>query len=231
MDLEIVVAHHEESLLWLKRIPSEFGRSIYSKGSNPPPNATVLRNFGREAHTYLHHIVQRYDSLAAITVFCQGHPFDHASDFHRTLRGLADKSLHPALFQWLGFIIDTDDSRGRRLFINWSKNPDHHELDLDLLYEKLFEQPCPHLFPFYVGGQFVVRREAVLSRSRAFYERARELSLEIENAAHCYERLWDRIFGVTGVDPALLDGESCAYLKLIKRLQEADPGIEKKSRH
>jgi hypothetical protein len=218
VDLELVVAHHEESLRWLRRVPPDYRRSIYHKGSGPLEGAIALPNAGREAHTYLYHIVQRYDSLAPVTVFCQGHPFDHASDFHYTLKNLAEGTLAVRDFSWLGFIIDTDDARGKRLFVNWSKNAAHQELELDLLYENLFGKTCPDLFHFYVGAQFIATKQAILGRPREFYEKALKLSVGIENAAHGFERIWDGIFGVRGVDPAVLAGNSCAYLKPIKRL-------------
>lgn len=230
MNPELVVAHFQESLRWLNRVPEAFKRTIYHKGAEPPPFSLLLPNAGREAHSYLHHIVHRYETLAPLTVFCQGHPFDHASDFHRTLEKLANGSLTVADFLWLGFIIDTDDARGRRLFVNWSKNPGKHELELGPLYESLFSEACPPLFHFYVGAQFAVSRETVHARPRKFFERALELSLENENAAHCFERIWDRVFGIRGVDPGLLAGKSCAYLKPIKRLPESIPAPEKKSR-
>lgn len=233
MNLELVVAHFQESLRWLNRVPASFRKTVYHKGHRapePPQPCIPLPNAGREAHSYLYHIVHRYETLAPLTVFCQGHPFDHASDFHRTLRNLADGSLAVADFLWLGFIVDTDDARGRRLFVNWSKNPDRHELELDALYKSLFSGPCPPLFHFYVGAQFAVSRDAVRARPRGFYEKALELSLGNANAAHCFERIWDRVFGVRGVDPGLLGGKSCAYLKPIKRLQEPISTPEKKSR-
>ena len=37
----------------------------------------ALPNRGREAGTWLHHIVSNYDRLADRTVFMQGDPFDH----------------------------------------------------------------------------------------------------------------------------------------------------------
>jgi hypothetical protein len=46
-----------------------------------------LPNVGREADTYLRHIVQNYEGcLADVTVFCQGNPFEHSPDFLKLLR-------------------------------------------------------------------------------------------------------------------------------------------------
>src|SRR5688572_16556932 len=112
MSLELVVARYNENLNWLRRVPKEFRVTIYDKSDENLPNAMDLPNVGREAHTYLWHIVARYDSLAEVTVFCQGRPFDHAYDFHQTLRDLAESPVcHD--FLPLGHIVDTDDACGR----------------------------------------------------------------------------------------------------------------------
>jgi len=62
--VEVVVAHHSESLGWLgpvcASLPPRTRVTIYSKG--PPPllqGAVPLPNVGREAHTFLHHIAAR----------------------------------------------------------------------------------------------------------------------------------------------------------------------------
>lgn len=73
-----VVAHYCEDLAWLSPVKEDC--VVYSKGG--PDKApilpfTELANIGREGHTYLHHIVERYDTLADITLFSQGNVDDH----------------------------------------------------------------------------------------------------------------------------------------------------------
>ena len=74
--IELVVARYREELNWLRRVPKSVRVTIYDKSAAPQPGAIALPNVGREAHTYLHHIVSRYESLSEVTVFCQGKPFD-----------------------------------------------------------------------------------------------------------------------------------------------------------
>jgi hypothetical protein len=151
-------------------------------------------------------------------VFSQGRPFDHAADFHRVLRELAAGRRSLADFQWLGFIIDTDDARGRRLFARWSKNPEGRGLGLDQFCRRLLGEPAPALVRFFPGAQFALTAECARRRPLDFYRRALDLSVEFPDAAHCFERVWDRVFGVLGVDPALLQGRDTVYLKPIRRL-------------
>jgi hypothetical protein len=216
--LELVVARHEEDLSWLKRVPPTFRVTVYNKG-RPLPHTTRLPNIGREAHTYLHHLAERRSDLADVTVFVQGRPFDHAPDLHARLRALAEGRESVPDFHWLGFLADTDDSRGRRLFVPWSKNPARTELQLDEFHRRLFGHPGPADYRFFVGAQFAVTRAAAHRRTAAFYRRALRLAGDFPLAPHCFERCWDRIFHKDGTADRLAAGQLTAYFKPVKRLQ------------
>ena len=233
--IELVVARFEEDLRWIRRVPKSVRVTIYNKGVSPalPPDfpkrdgmeVIPLGNEGREAGTYLRHLVGRYDSLTPITVFCQGHPFDHAPDFHDCLQTLASGEEReagaspPVPFVWYGFLDETDDPHGRRLFVPWSKNPEGSELSTGLLYEKLFSAASPAFFHFRGGAQFAVSREAARERPLGFYQHALELCASIPLAAHSYERIWDRLFGEPAIDPATLGSDGVLYRKRIRRLE------------
>lgn len=227
--VELVVAHHGEDLRWLRRVPETINITLYEKGDREVlPDDFLARkhcrvkflpNAGREAHSYLTHLVEHYDDLHPVSVFCQGHPFDHAPDFHERLRSLASGAELPAPFLWYGFLDETDDPHGRRLFVPWSKNPEGRELATGSLYERLFGETSPEWFCFRGGAQFAVSREAVWQRPREFYEKALKLSLEISDAAHSYERIWDRFFGAPMINSADLGSERVRYLKRIRRLE------------
>lgn len=222
--LELVVARYTEDLSWLRKVPKPVRVTVYDKSGDAilQPGALPLPNEGREAHTYLHHLVSQYDSLSEWTIFCQGKPFDHAYDFHHRLRAMvADPGLL-ADFQWIGHIIDTDDDQGQRLFTSWSKNDDGRGLDIAGFHRALLDTPGPALYPFVLGAQFVVHRDVVRQRPVSFYEHALTLSTTFPDAAHCYERTWDRVFGQVGIDPAWLDGRLTVYLKPVKRHLKPD---------
>lgn len=214
---ELVVARYNEDLAWLKRVPKGFRITVYNKGDESK-GGVLLKNEGREAHTYLHHLIGRYDSLADVTVFTQGHPFDHAPDLHKRLKAYANGTDTVADFYWLGFLADTDDPRGRRLFVPWSKNPERQELKLDEFHRELFGEPGPDAYRFFVGAQFAVTRAAAHRRSPEFYAKAAGIAVRFPLAPHCFERCWDRVFGCDGTAGRLADGQTTAYFKPIKRL-------------
>ena len=223
--IELVVARYEEDVSWLGIIPESIRVVIYNKGGGMIPrrsDAIPLPNIGREADTYLQHIIRCYDNPAEVTVFCQGKPFDHAPDFHRVLRDLASGTRILRDFRWYGFLIDTDDKRGRRLFVPWSKNPQGMELPLEEFYKALFNEESPESFTFYPGAQFAVTADCLRQRPRTFYEKALALVERIELAPHCLERIWDRVFGVCGVPEELLQGRDTVYFKPVKRLQNPE---------
>lgn len=234
VSVELVIARHEEDLRWVRRVPASIRITIYNKGATSPLPLELVRreglsvhalpNLGREAHSYLTHLSERYEEVAPVTLFCQGHPFDHAPDFHARLRGVSEGSESPNPFLWYGFLEETDDPRGKRLFVPWSKNPERKELETGRLHEELFGGNPPDFFHFRGGAQFAVTREAVHRRDREFYNRALDLSLAIPLAAHSYERIWDRIFGDPVIDPDSLGPEGVRYLKRIRRLEEGFEG-------
>ncbi|MFD2932774.1 DUF3431 domain-containing protein [Spirosoma flavum] len=212
---ELVVAHYTENLNWLRNVPTGWQKTVYDKSPDGliDGDAIALPNIGREAHTYLHHLVSRYDSLAEWTVFCQGKPFDHAYDFKKTLR---EFDPNPVEFRWLGHLIDTDDNQGHRLFKPWSKNEDGRGLDLRGFHRALFDTDGPDLYTFVLGAQFAIHRNILHRKPVSFYERALAVSVSFPDAAHCFERSWDRVFGVVGIDPDWLAGRLMVQLKPMK---------------
>ncbi|HEX8234837.1 MAG TPA: DUF3431 domain-containing protein [Abditibacteriaceae bacterium] len=241
-EIELVVARYNEPLNWLRRVPAAIRVLVYDKndavektGATAAQGKGVvetkfLPNIGREAHTYLWHIVQNYAMLAPHTVFCQGRPFDHAFDFHRTLRDLVQNApdqmdnFAGCGFCPLGHIIDTDDAQGARLFMRWSKNEDGRFLDAAGFYRALFEAEGPSEYSFRLGAQFIASASCIRRRPRSFYERALQLSEEFPDAAHCFERMWSHVFNVENPDTALLNGHETAYLKPMRRLSEPQHG-------
>ena len=217
--LELVVARYHENLNWLRRVPKTVRVTVYDKHETAPHSgATRLPNVGREAHSYLWHIVQRYDDLAPLTVFCQGRPFDHAYDFHATLRRCAENPATVGDFAPLGHIVDTDDAQGQRLFVNWSKNEDRRRLDMKAFHRALFEGDGPETYTFRLGAQFAASAALIRRRPRAFYERALQIAMDFPDAAHCFERSWPLVFGILNPDLSWLGGRQTAYLKPIRRL-------------
>lgn len=225
--MDLVISHFNEDLRWLKKVPPEFRLFIYSKGQEPDLSFLQkdfefksLPNVGREAHTWLHHLAEHRDEVGPVTVFLQGHPFDHCHDAHQRLRRLAESGQLTELsgFEWWGFIIETDDPMGERVFVPWSKNHDDRRLDIGECYRKIFDETGPGEYRFYPGGMFAVSSVAVHRRTADVYRNAAQVVAQEPDAAYCLERFWDRIFGAPPITAELMGGEKTVYLKPVKRL-------------
>lgn len=214
-----MVCRSGEDLAWTRNVPRSLAVTIYDKTpapGSPWPGAISLPNLGREAHTWLHHLAERYDSLAEWTVFAQGRPFDHAPDMHQVLCRLATGPVPAEEFWWLGFLWETDDARGFPTFVHWTKNPERRELDLQGFFHALWGESAPDKVRYVGGGQFALSRNAARRRPRHFYERARTLAAEFPDAAHAFERTWDRVFLAPPLDPRLFGPSGFRQLKPVK---------------
>lgn len=220
MQLELVICRCGEDLSWTRNIPPAVPITVYEKTppSNAPwPGSLALPNLGREAHAWLHHLTERYESLADWTIFAQGHPFDHVPDMHPVIRRWAQGETTSQDFVWLGFLWETDNALGYPTFVNWTKNPERRELDLDGFFRKLWGEAAPERVRYVGGGQFVLSRAAAHRRPRDFYARARSLAAEFPDAAHAFERTWDRVFLAPPLDPALFGPSGLRLLKPVKK--------------
>ena len=77
--IELVIARYKEDpmqLAWMNTLRPDIKITIYNKGGLEVPGEIPLPNVGLEDHTFLHHIIDRYDSLAEWTFFAQANPFD-----------------------------------------------------------------------------------------------------------------------------------------------------------
>ena len=218
--VEVVVCRYGEDLAWTRNLPRGIRLTIYDKSPEDQPSwpgSHPLANHSRDDFACLHHLVERYDDLAELTVFAQGRPFDHAPDLHRIIRGYAqgEQGTRPD-FAWLGFLWETDDARGRPSFVTWSKNPERRELNLEGFFQALWGEPAPEKVRYVGGSQFALSKTAAHRRSKAFYQKARDVSRTFPDAAHAFERTWDRIFMAPPLDETLFGPSGMRLLKPVR---------------
>ncbi len=183
-DVELVVARYLESAGWLRRVQA-LHPVVYQKGpkvnAGPETRSHPLPNIGREAHTYLHHIIQRYDNLASTTIFLQGNPFDHCPDILNKLSGLEPGCL----FRHFSDHLLVEDSTG---------NPSHPGVPFAEFYRELLGNSVPDYLVCRTAACFSADAATIRSRPLEFYEKALRLTTENELGAHAMERLWQFIF-------------------------------------
>ncbi len=195
-ELQLVVAHYREDLSWLEDF-SVLPVTVYSKGGTGP---NELPNVGREAHTYLHHIIENYDSLADVTVFLQGDPRDHVPDVFEKIWSVDSRTQ----YRELSDLMLVDDALGR---------PPQPGLPLATFYERLFEAAAPEYYCCRVGACFAVSRDNIRQRSLDFYRRALNLVLTEDRGPWCIERLWHFIFQTKSESEGIVTAADSGYFR------------------
>lgn len=202
MKVDVVVAHYNENLDWLKDLDANT-IYVYSKSSKPPlQNAKLLPNIGRESHTYLHHIVENYEHIcsnpATVTVFLQGDISDHVS-------------IKQKLF--VAHMVKTASQRGKSDAFPWDIPSAYYRPFWNFNIHNSITKPCEmpfgpwfvryvqpdfpfHSLKWYVAALFAVRNDLIARRSKKYYEALLAQHDHVNPAlCHFFERAWWYIFG------------------------------------
>lgn len=210
MKVDLIVSRYNENIDWLKNISVD-RVYLYNKGETCHTNEIKLPNIGREAHTYVYHLLNNYHNLSDYNIFCQGDPMGHGG--LNTLRLIneiktTDQKIN---FKWL-----VEDSG---LFVsNFFGKPHHHTT---LYMKRFFERVGLNViddgdFNFGPGAQFVVSKELIMRHPQSFYETLLgQFNVDLYddeykhddihdihprsfdqfyNLACLYERIWEKIF-------------------------------------
>ncbi|XP_022083668.1 uncharacterized protein LOC110975458 isoform X3 [Acanthaster planci] len=205
LEYEVVVSHYNEPLDWLKPCAEQAGH-VYHKGSDRGPPFDMykwerLPNVGREAHTYLYHILQNYDSLAEVTVFLQG----HGSQPHITWC-FADPAEFVAMAK-KNIFCKKHGSYGNWGRINhfgkWLKDLKAGSMrraksTVGEFYTALFGTRPPRAVPACYAGCFSASRANLQRHPKTFYQKALSFVNDHSNPeeGHYFERLWAAIINM-----------------------------------
>jgi hypothetical protein len=178
MDRNLIVAKYQEDLSWLAEVQG-YDVIVYDKYDTLSSNH--IPNIGREAHTYIHHIIKNYDKLATINVFTQGDPFVHCMNFINNLNLINEKYKY---FEFSNITI-TCDKNGLPA----------HELPIESFFDLIFpEYICPNSFSMKGNAIFCVHKERILYHPIEFYQNIMKNFEVFDKAAWILERLWSLIF-------------------------------------
>ncbi|KAL8767067.1 MAG: hypothetical protein Q9194_006092 [Teloschistes cf. exilis] len=208
LEFEIVVAHYNEDLSWLRNHSKEC--CVYAKGPSnnhpePPFTFTPLPNIGREGHTFLHHIVNHYHDLAEVTLFVQGRIDDHVD---LSLEEMKARCMAVAIGQ-----VQTFPFRELELFDHWEGIPWEHYpcwkrwssmecakmkgTPLQYFQKYISENDrVPLAVGFAPGAIFAARKETIRQHTKEYYERLLEKMFLGDMAhvnpetGHYMERFW-----------------------------------------
>ena len=185
---QLVLARYEEDLDWVIENNLMPDTKIYNKGSELSTKYTdviKLPNVGREAHTYLSHIISNYEDLAEVTYFCQGHPFDHSLNFVEKFN-----DLEITKFTYLGDYSHT-------IYKDYLCDETVYDKNFPIVADTLdLTSLLPNVYEFKRGAIFAVPKQAILDHPLNYYRKAIKFvdSDSVGVAAHSFERLWEFIF-------------------------------------
>ncbi len=203
-DILAVVARYREDASWTADLG--FPALVYDKGGDWP-GGVALPNTGREAHTYLTHILGHYPDFPQYLLLLQGDPFPHLGEGAdvAALRGkvldLVDRGAGFGGLAWfrvrcdrLGRPHQMGDPAKKGRWPGWGK-----DIPVGAVFEQLFAGPAPKTFlASGMTGNLLVSRARILARPAGFYRRALELIAadprDAKNTGHALERLWQLVF-------------------------------------
>lgn len=204
--LRFVVARYNEDINWVPALVSRFPGSrctVYNKGRRDLENDSSydvvhLENVGRESHTYLRHVISTYREVSSdevssdeVTVFLQGHPFDHChgSELFDLVHSGVAKIIEGSAFENVGTQVIAIHHGVPTFHLSIEDELSQTSLDL-------FGTSLPESFKFSAGGMFVTCRSSALKRPVGFYEKAVVMLDSDVNPIRgfCFERLWSLIF-------------------------------------
>lgn len=198
----LVVSRYRESVNWVDC----FGTyTVYNKGrddlsAHHRANSVRLPNVGREAHTYLHHIVENYDRLEDVMIFSQGGYRAHANfepeEFLRRALDLGDLGFSANLGDINGLV----GSNSRDFVLRWHGVDLHTKEPYELgeWLERATGEPWVRSRSVFWGATFSVRRDFILRRSRESYMSLIKTLDWSTNPmeAHFCERAWFNILNL-----------------------------------
>jgi hypothetical protein len=163
----IVVARYNEDTKWLEEF-NDFNIHLYNKGEDELVNSIKLPNVGREAHTYLTHIVNNYDNLDDVIIFTQGNP-DHASDINE-FRSLENFSGYKTFVEYYGNMTDGEIiSRKNQPGAYWMAFSQRSQITPNVVYKFLYGKEISNCW-VAVCAIFAVDKETILKHSKEKYQ-------------------------------------------------------------
>lgn len=194
MSKEVVISYYGEDLYWIKNIKSRYKFIVYNKTDVDVPHTIKLDNIGRETNTYFYHIINNYDNLSDWVFFSQGDPIEHVKDYEFILNNFP-KSLDKSKLSNNECHFFANGLFKEKL-ISYSNGTPYHQgfLNINHLWERLFECNPPEVYEFTPGAIFCVSKNQIQKRNKEFYEKCLKITEEVELSPWEFERMMSYVF-------------------------------------
>ena len=209
-DYSIVVARYKEDIHWLSPFSSKC--IVYNKGIEYNKkdcnikwkNIINLPNVGREAHTYIHHIIENYETLSGIILFTQGSISDHLpeiyknDEFNYVLKLISSASINGCSYNAYPHSVGNMSAhKGLKMADKWDNLGDSSMTFGEWLNDVFDEKySFDHSVCWYMNSVFAVDSVVIKKHPVDFYKK---LISYVDNhqdpeAGHYFERAWYEIF-------------------------------------
>lgn len=182
---ELVVARYNENLDWLSRQQHPF--AVYNKGEPLDIACENLKNIGREAQTYLRHIIKRFENLAEYTVFLQGNPYRHSRNLDEAL------SLLPSSLDSLQALSRGCWSLSDMVLVEEQEKLEHYKIYPKDFHDAFFSV-TKRRFRHAYGAQYIVHKSAINNKPVEFYKHIHDSCSWERHEPWSIERVWPSIF-------------------------------------
>lgn len=176
----------EDFLEIMKKMKALFFENTICEESNETFTNKKIENDinSLESNQWLTHIIQRYDVLADVTLFTQGHPHDHISDWERYYYHDFSKD----------FSFCTLPNTGSQEI---GVSTDHHHINgLSFLKENIGLQEKDLKEMNWAGGAaFAASKEVLRSKPKEYYVALQLAGSNTPFSAHYFERYWWNMLG------------------------------------
>ena len=187
LNKKLIVSHYEKNLDWLANIHNTIDIQVFCKThhrkrslredlSYPDNiNYTTLPNVGREPHTYFHYIIENYDSLPDVAIFSQDAPHEHVLNWNDVVNGstVLWNTISKQIIGGNCWFFSTEHDLYNcpaQWTIHWG-DLSLTDLNIELLWNMLFESPVPDLIEFVPACHLSITREYIQRRPLTFYKK------------------------------------------------------------
>lgn len=202
----IVVARYEENIDWLA--PFTDMCIIYNKGGdiniNKWKQIIKLKNVGREAHTYLYHIINNYEKLSGIILFTQGNISDHLpknyknDEFNYIMKLISSACINGCSSNAYPHLVGSMSAHKDLKMADKWKNLGDSFMTFGEWLNAISEDKYTfdHNICWYMNSIFAVDSTVIKRHPKLFYEKLIKHvdSHKDPEAGHYFERSWYEIF-------------------------------------
>ena len=213
------ISHFNGDISWVKNIKKE-NYIIYNKSGNNIDHITnnyiSINNVGYNIYSYLKFIIDNYENLPNVTVFCKDNIFTRHLSIElflklinrKTFTGLEDDSLIANFPENLKL----SDNGFVEINNSWYKFnfPRKYFSGYNEFYSCIFNDcNVPDFLRFTPGGNFIVPKENILLRSKNFYKNLIKFInySKLSSESHYLERSLNTIFNSNVQSSNSMDNE------------------------